>query len=312
MLISPDHRFIVSHLGWVDTSSLWTYDVVKDSINLVPVGNAKYLSLFPCKDKNQFAVFHHSDGALIRLTVHGFDNPAIALCTIEHSVGESRLEGDATVLKNAPRFYTAFYNPGFKANFYLIFIDTIQSRIETERFEWYDNSYDQDDQGIVGVIELPSGKLIISVQRDSHPIIYDPETKMVMRKLSLAERHGNPKFRIANQRRELWADDYDTILKLDIDTLDIIESRRLQIIPAGAAQFIGDWSFNEDESLCLVSRPFNGDVIAISTENLKTKYVASMGKQPLKAVLVDNGNIIGRDWKTGTLLKGSLRHKWFG
>jgi hypothetical protein len=312
MLISTDRRFIISHLGWVDQSSLWIYDVVKERVDLVPVGNAKYLSLFPCKDQNQFAVFHHSEGALIRLTIHSFDDPAVPLCTIEDLAGKTQIEGDASELKNAPRFYTAYYNPGFDADFYLIIIDTIQSRIETERFEWYDSSYDKGYQGIVGVIELPSGELIVSVQRDSHPVVYDPETKMVVRKLSLADRRGNPKFRIANRRRELWADDYDTILKLDIETLDIKSFRHLQIAQAGTTQFIGDWSFNEDESLCLVSRPFSGDVIAISTENLKTKQVAITGKQPLEAVFVKDGNIIGRDWKTGTLLKGSLRRKWFG
>jgi hypothetical protein len=316
MLISPDHRFVISHLGWVDKSSLWIYDVIKDSINLVPVGNAKYLSMFPCKDKNLFAVFHHSDGALIRLTIHSFDNPANPLCTIEQLEGKSKVEGDLATLNNAPRFYTAFYDPGYPighhGDFYLIFVNTIQLSIETQRFDWYDGSYDKGYQGIVGVVQLPSGDLIISVQRDSQPIVYDPESRTVVRKLSLANRGGNPKFRFANQRKELWADDYDTILKLDIDTLNVKESKRLQITPAGTAQFIGDWSFNEDESLCLVSRPFSGDAIAISTENLKTKYVARIGKQPIRAVFVNNGNIIGRDWKTGALLKGSLQRKWFG
>src|SRR5215510_14141633 len=112
MLISPDHRFVVSQLGWVDKYSLWTYAVVKDSINLVPLGNARYLSLYPCKDINQFAALHHFDGVLIRLTIHTFDNPAEALCTIEHSPGESRVEGDQSALQNAPRFYTAFYKSG--------------------------------------------------------------------------------------------------------------------------------------------------------------------------------------------------------
>jgi hypothetical protein len=312
MLISPDHRFVISHLGWVDKSSLWTYDVAKDKVNVVQVGNAKYLSLFPCKDKNLFAVFHHSDGALLRLTVHSFENPAIPLCAIEYIAGKSTIEGNIDALKSAPRFYTAFYDPGCNGNFHLIFVDTFQSKIETDRFEWYNNSYDQGYQGIVGVIELPSGELIVSIQRDSHPIVYNPETKTVVRKLSLADRHGNPKFRIARQRSELWADDYDTILKLDIDTLDTKGSQRLQNAPAGTAHFIGDWSLNDDESLCLVCRPFMGDIVAISTEDLKTKYVAKTGKQPLQSVFVNNSNIIGRDWKTGALLKGSLRRKWFG
>lgn len=311
MFISPDSRLIVSHLGWVDKSALWTYDVVKDSTNSVPVGNAKYLTLYSCKDKNQFAVFHHSDGASIRLTVHSFDNPATPLCTIEHSEGKTQVQGDLEILQNAPRYYVAYYDPGYKADFHLISVDSIQGEIETERFEWYNDTYDKGYQGIIGVTELDSGNLIVSVQRDSQPIIYNPKTKTIVRKLSLAGNHGNPNFRFARQRGEIWADDCDTILKFDSKTLIQKASQRLQMAVAGTAQFIGDWSFNNDESLCLVSRPFNGDVVAISTDDLKTKFAAKTGNQPLQSVFINNINIIGRDWKTGALLKGSLRRKWF-
>jgi hypothetical protein len=312
MFISPDSRLVISHLGWVDKSALWTYDVDKDCVNLVPMGNAKYLTLYSCKDKNQFAVFHHSDGALLRLSVHSFDNPATPICTIEHLEGKTQVQGKLEVLRNAPHYYVAYYNPGFNTDFYLISINFEQGEIETERFDWYGTGYDKGYQGIIGVIELDSGNLIISVQRDSQPVIYDPKAKVVIRKLSLAGNHGNPKFQFARQRGEIWADDYDTILKFDSDTLALTASRRLQMAATGTAQFIGDWSFNNDESLCLVSRPFSSDVVAISTENLKTKYVAKTGKQPLQSIFVGNGNIIGRDWKTGALLKGSLRRKWFG
>jgi hypothetical protein len=312
MFISPDSRLVISHLGWVDKFALWTYDVVNDNVNLVSVGNAKWLTLYSCKDKNQFAVFHHSDGALIRLTVHSFDNPANPLCTIERSGEKTQVQGDFEVLQNAPRYYVAFYNPGYNADFHLISIDLTQGEIQTERFDWYDNSYDKGYQGIVGAIELDSGNLIVSVQRDSQPIVYDPKTKTVIRKLSLAGNHGNPKFRFARQRGEIWADDYDTILKFDSKTLVLKASQRLQMAATGTAQFIGDWTFNSDESLCLVPRPFCGDVVAISTDDLKTKYVAKTGKQPLQSVFVSNSNIIARDWKTGVLLKGSLRRKWFG
>lgn len=312
MLISPENRFVVSHLGWVDKSSLWTYDAVKDRINSVPLGNAKYLSLYACKDPDQFAVLHHFDGRLIRLTIHTFDNPASPLCSIEHSSGESRVSGDQSVLLNAPRFYTAFYNPGSHADYHLISVDSTCSKIEVERFDWYNDSYDQDYQGVAGVIELPSGELIISVQRDSNPIVYDPKTKTVLRKLALAGKYGNPRFRFAKHRKEIWADDYDTILKFDSDTLNRKAARGLQSMLQGTSQFIGDWSFNREESLCLVARPFSGDIIAISTDDLKTKYVAKTGQQPLEAIFLNDEMVIGRDWKTGALLKGVLKRKWVG
>lgn len=312
MFISPDTRLIISHLGWVDKSAIWTYDVVTDKINLVPLGNAKYLTLYSCKDKNQFAVFHHSDGALIRLTIHSYDKPAKPLCTIEHMGEKTTVQGDFEVLQNAPRYYVSFYDPGYNADFHLISMDLTQGEIRAERFEWYDNSYDKMYQSIVGVIELDSGNLIVSIQRDSQPVLYDPKTKTVIRKLSLAGGNGNPKFRFARQRREIWADDYDTIIKFDSNTLAPKASKRLQMAATGMAQFIGDWTFNSDESLCLVSRPFCGNVVAISTDDLKTRYVANTGMQPIQSVFISNSEIIGRDWKTGALLKGSLQRKWFG
>lgn len=312
MLISPESRIVISHFGWVDKSALWAYDVIKDRVNLLPVGNAKYLTIYSCKDKNQFAVFHHSNEALIRLSVHSFDNPAIPLCTIEYSEGKTQVQGKIEAFQLAPRYYVAFYNPGYNADFHIVSVDSAQGKIEIERLDWYDDSYDKGYQGIVGVIELDSGNLIVSVQRDSEPIVYDPKTKTVVRKLSLAGNRGNPKFQHVRKRKEIWADDYDTILKLDSKTLTLKASQRLQMAATGTAEFIGDWSFNNDESLCLVSRPFSGDVVAISTDDLKTKYVAKTGNQPLQSVFVSNSNIVGRDWKTGALIKGSLRRKWFG
>src|SRR5215510_9148362 len=117
MFTSPDSRIIISHLGWVDKSALWVYDVVKDSVNVVTVGNAKYLTLYSCKENNQFAVFHHSNGAQLRITIHPFDNPIMPLCTMERLGEKTQVQGDIEVLQNAPLYYTAFYNPGYNADY---------------------------------------------------------------------------------------------------------------------------------------------------------------------------------------------------
>jgi hypothetical protein len=311
VLISSDRQRVVSNLGWVDKSALWTYDVTNDRIVSLPLGGAKYLSIFPCKDPGQFAVLHHSGGLSIRLTIHSFDNPALPLCMIERAGNISAVEGDVTALGGAPRYYVAYYDPGDAGDYHLVFIDRGQEEIQIQRFDWYDYSYDKMYQAITGVIELPSGNLVISIQRDSNPVLYDPAAKRVVKKLSLAGRAGNPTLRLAALRREIWADDYDTILKLDVDSLRIRGSRRLQTSADGTAHFIGQWSFDEKEALCLVPRPFSGDVVGISMDDLKTRSVAKLGRQPLEAALLKDGLVIGRDWKTGELLKGSLRRKWF-
>lgn len=307
MLISPDQRFVISNLGWVDRFAIWIYDAASDREAFLPLGDARYLSLFPCSVPDQFAVLHHYDGAEIRISIHSFDNPSDPLCTIERTAGLSAVRGDPAALGRAPRYYTAYFDPGHAGNFYLLHVEPDRPEIQVEPFEWYDNSYDKDYQGIVGVTELPSGNLIISVQRDSHPIVFDPTTKQVVRKLSLADRAGNPTLRLAPRRGEIWADDYDTILKLDADSLNLKGSRRLQDASGQTMHFIGRWSLDATESLCLVPRPYSGDVLAISTDTLRTTQAARVGKQPLEAALLSDGRIIARDWQTGQLLKGSLR-----
>ena len=203
MLISPDRRMLVSNLGWADKGGLWTYDAARDSVSSVPLGDAKYLSLFECRDPANFAVLHHYDSTKIRLSVHFFEDPAATLCSLERNGDASILQGDAAALQGAPTYYTAYFKPDNFADYHLLTVDIAQSELRAERFIWFGNSYDRAYQGIVGVLELPSGNLIVSVQRDSYPLLYNPRTQQVVRRLSLANRGGNPALRLLIHRREL-------------------------------------------------------------------------------------------------------------
>ena len=312
MIQSSDYRFTVSNLGWVDGATLWVYDSERDRSQSAPLGDAKYLSLYSCKNPAFFSVLHHFEGPRIRLSIHDFRDPSRDLCSVERLPGGSIFDGNIELFQHAPRYYVTYFDPGHDGDFYLVAVDSARKELKVDRFDWYDESYDKGYQGITGVIELPSGSLIVSVQRDSHPVLYDPENRKLLRKLSLAGNHGNPRFRMVTQRHELWVDDYDTLLKLDVEELCVKRQRRLQESAKGTAQFIGDWTFNREFSICLVARPFSGDVLAVSADTLSTKYVCSIGKQPLEVGFTSNGNVIARDWKSGVLLKGSLRRKWFG
>ena len=162
-------------------------------------------------------------------------------------------------------------------------------------------------QGIVAVEELPNSHLlIVSVQRDSNPILYDPDSEKEIRKLNLAGRIGNPHLRFRTSANELWADDYDHIVKLDAATLNVIAIKQLQEAPAGTRQFIGDFSFDRGERLCLVARPFSGDVIALDCDSMLQTHRAELGKQPLDAGLLGDDTVVALDRKTGELLTGKL------
>jgi len=153
-------------------------------------------------------------------------------------------------------------------------------------------------------------KLIFSVQRDSNPVLYDLRERKVISKLSLANRLGNPTLRFRRRAHELWADDYDTLLRLDPSDWHVTDSLLLQGSISGSRHFIGEFCFSQDESLCVVPRPFSGDVVALETTGFRITHICKLGQQPLVAALLTDGTVYGRDWKTGVPLKGRLKKKW--
>src|SRR5262249_24611281 len=184
--------------------------------------------------------------------------------------------------------------------------------VELQQLEWYGREYDKGYQGIVGVTEVPGRSLlIVSVQRDSHPVLYDPVLRRKMGSLKLAGRAGNPTLFFRRRANELWADDYDTILKLEPDTWRVLRSRRLQSALGGTGRFIGRFAFDADETLCTVARPYAGDVIALDPHTLRLRFRAKTGSQPLEAIALPDRSVVARDWKTGALLRANLRRAWF-
>jgi len=87
----------------------------------------------------------------------------------------------------------------------------------------------------------------------------------------------------------------------------VIRSACLQGAASGSLQFIGDFSFTADENSCVVARPFSGDVIEIDTSTLEIQRTAKLGRKPLEVAALDGGEVIARDWKTGTVLRGRLQ-----
>jgi len=75
-------------------------------------------------------------------------------------------------------------------------------------------------------------------------------------------------------------------------------------------QFNGSFAFNGDETLCAVARPFSGDVVALDTARFKVTHACRLGRQPLLVALLSDGTVWARDWKTGDVLKGTLKRKW--
>jgi hypothetical protein len=311
MLVDTQSRVIISSLGWVDQGGLWSLRVADGSESRISLGEAKWLSLHPGSE-DHFSVVHHFEGDRIEITVHSFREPREALGRAVVAAEGAHVLGDAAVWASVPRSYVAYYAAPPWSDFTLVRVDAAAGEVELQQFDWYGRDYDKGYQGIVGVVEVPGQDLlIVSVQRDSKPVLYDPIARRQLGSLSLAGRGGNPTLFFRRHANELWADDYDTILKLEPNTWRVLGSRRLQSAMTGTGQFIGRFAFNADETLCVIARPYSGDVIALDPRTLRLRFRARTGAQPLEAMALPDRSVVARDWKTGTLLRADLRRAWF-
>jgi hypothetical protein len=290
--------------GWVHKGGLWVYRIGDASPRIIKLSESNYLTLKAGKG-DWFSVVHHWDGDRLDISAHNHSEPQRPISSISlHLAGsdgarlETTLTGDKAVWQHLPRAYVALAR---------LFLVNLDGEVSMQAFDWYtDADYDKLYQGIVGVQEVPSGLLIVSVQRDSSPILYDPGTGKKVRKLSLAARGGNPKFCFRSTADEWWASDYDHIVKLDATTLNIIASRQVQEAGQLGRQFIGDFCFDQSERLCLVARPFSGDVIGLDCNSLRQTHRATLGNQPLDAGLLGEDIVVAIDWKSGDFLSGRL------
>lgn len=307
MLLDGSQATVISHLGWVDRAGVWTFDLRTERETTVALGEAKYLSLHAGRD-GHIAVVHHNDNARVEIAVHRFEDIASPLARAVIEAGESLLSGDPAAWAHVQAYYTAFYRGPHWTDYALIRVDSRNRRVELQRFEWFDDTYDKDYQGIVGVTEIPGAPLLlVTVQRSSTLVLHDPVRGKKVGIVQLAGNAGNPSLYFRRRADELWAVDYDTILRVEPGSWRIDASRRLQGASVfTGSQFVGNFWFDDGETMCLVARPFSGDIVALDPRTLKTVATCRTGGQPLEAVALADGRVIARDWQTGALLRGAL------
>jgi hypothetical protein len=280
----------------------------------VPVSEADSLSIVRGTGE-YFAVIHHSATRVARLTAHSYQNFAEIVSSIELCFGEigstnasdlERLEfsGQTSAWRFLPRTYVV----QTRDEHLLVLVDPTKMTARIQPLTWYDKSYDKMYQAILDVTEIPGTTLlIISVQRDSEPVLYDSAAKRVLKKLKLAGRHGNPQLWLRHSASELWASDYDTMVRLDSRDWRVLDTLKLQESQGGMAMVnVGKYYFPRDENLCLVARPHSGDVIGIDPNKFAAIFRSETGGQPEDVGLLRDNSVIARDLKTGRLLQGTL------
>lgn len=311
MITNPEHTILISSLGWVDRDALWQFDVAASTIECRSMGTgARYLSLHST-GSNYFSVGHHFDGAKIELTVHSFSDPITILARATVSEHGVQFSGNPTTWQSVPLLYVEYLKFEPWKDFVLLKIFPATEQVEIQRLEWYDDTYDKGYQGVIGVLPFAGEDFaLVSVQRSSKLVVHDTETGKKIGGCDLGGNGGNPslKFRGGN---EIWASDYDSLVVLNRRDLHVVRRARLQNAAAGTQQFIGEYSFSPDENVCVVARPFSGDVVGIDPDTLKIVSSAKVGQQPLEVAAIAAGEIVARDWKTGNLLRGKLKRSWF-
>jgi hypothetical protein len=306
MIFNETLQKAISNLGWVDKGSLWIYDGIKKENIIVQLSDSQYLVIADGKD-GYFSVIHNYEGSeKIEISIHHFEDIQKEYCRISFQNFKTHYTGDLSFCQFVPRYYVAGLTLNSEFNFHLLKISNGVFYLEDEKIDWYTNGdFDFMYQGLTGVTEF-NNELIFTVQRDGSLFRYSLGEDKLIDKVNLAGSSGNPQPKIIGG--EIWVTDYDTLVKME--NWEIQNRKRFQGAHENTSQFIGDFSFNKENGLCILARPLSGDVIGLN-KYFRIKYTCNLGKQPLQAVLMKDQVVIARDWQTGDLLIGKMKRKWF-
>lgn len=303
MIVDSRSDVVLSCLGWVDRGALWRFDGQSGQQDSIPLSNADYVRLFRGKAEC-FAVQHIWQSGRFRMTAHAWSVPEQTLSSIEVGEHSANLDGDASVWASLPSTYVGPVAAGPSICYRVLALDDATPR--TIRLDWFDD-YDPMYQSVGSAQLLPGSKqFVVGIQRSSDLVIIDADDGHVVRRVPLADRHGNPHPILSTTGQNVWAADYDTLVRLDTTTWQVAESALLQPAREGTGMFIGDLWVTPDESEILVPRPGSGDVLVLDSESLAIHASVYLGSEPLVAVALADGRIVARDWMTGSVLLGQL------
>jgi len=312
VIIDSNESFVVDNLGWVDKAALWCLDLAKGAVRQVALGAGDYLTLKP-GERDLFVAVRRESVSVLEGTVHSAASPPDVLARVRVEQGRATFSGRTDLWASVPRAFVA--NHSRFANIVrplLFLVDHWRGIVDLQELPWYSDGYDLMYQGLLDPVPVPNSDLLLMpIQRDSKPVIYDLTERRKVGTINLAARHGNPNLSFRRTAPELWADDYDTMMRLDIRSWHIRDAVRLQedvvsIVnghESRGSAFIGEYCFDLDEVRCAVARPYSGDVVVLDTASFRQILRVPTGSQPLRVALLRDGRIIARDWKTGKLLR---------
>jgi hypothetical protein len=184
-------------------------------VTAVDLSGARSLSIAG-NGVDRFAVVHHFSGDRVLVTAHRFDDPATVLASVDVRGWRPVPSGAGDAWHRLPGSYVGYLNDDATgaAGYFVVRIGT--RTVSVQRLDWFDDGYDPMYQSVIAVVEVPeTGELLFGVQRSSDLVLIDPVTNAPVRRVGLAGRLGNPVPQVRRTAPEVWAIDYDTVVRLD-------------------------------------------------------------------------------------------------
>lgn len=303
VVITSDSRTVaVSNLGWVDRGALWVYEAAEAKPKRIKLSDADHLRIFEGID-DRFVVSHHFAGDRLLITVQTFDDPSVAMASVDVRGWTARSDGDVSAFPRAASAFVGYLNDDATGAAGYFLVEVSSAGVEVRRLDWFDaEHFDHGYQSVMEVCSLGDHDYVFSVQRSSELVVCDRDDLSVIRRtIPLAGRRGNPQLLWVEPGPHLVALDYDTVVLLDATTFAAQRSWLGQQSRDGASMFLGAMSRGLRSDSVLIPRPGEGDVVEIDLADLRIRELWTTGRQPLEAARLGNG-VVARDWKTGDLL----------
>jgi len=298
LIFDASAQLVVGNMGWVDKGALWTFNVRSQQETRIPVEGAKFLSLRPGAN-GFFRLVHQSSDQAV--SIRHTREPHIELASVRLKQGRATFLGDIDLWRHVDLAAIITTDFGEK----VILIDTARLQVTDLDLTWFTSEhYDLGYQGLVDSIALRSSdKIIISVQRSSTLVVIDQSRNERVGSIALANRGGNPQLQLRGDT-ELFASDYDTLCRINAQSLVVLNSVRLQHAAANTQLFIGGYQVTPGK--LVVARPFSGDVLLLDPDDFRAVGQAQVGGQPLAVCMLSDQRVITRDWKTGRVAIGQF------
>lgn len=291
MIFDAGANLVVGSMGWVDKSALWIFNLVNREERAIAIEGAKYLSV-RAGSGSLFRIIHHG-GANQAVSIRSVALPDVELTRVEIGPGTSHFSGDLALWRHVEGAAIIASEVGQR----LVLIDAVKKKVIDLDLSWYSNeNYDLGYQGLTDCMTVARNRVFVSVQRSSKLVVIDLDRNARVGTVPLAGRDGNPALTMLSPH-DFIATDYDSLCRVDVETLKVLKCVRLQDSGAGTRQFIGDCSVGWNA--CAVARPFSSDVLRLEQETFQITARVPVSGQPLAACLISENRVVTRDWKTG-------------